>query len=140
MNKIFQEHSLDNPVFRLVASLKSSNKIFKKTTWKKFISNVGDSESISKILERHLQKNLHFRKVFCIYEQNLWNTPVKEYMDFHTAHMLWQEFIFGCEQIDPTGYHQQIQMCFDTVFAVWAPKKIWNNIFSIFLRTSFSTF
>ena len=71
MNKIFQEHSLDSPVFRLVASLKS----------------------------------LHFRKVFCIYEQNLWNTPLKEYMDFHTAHMLWQEFIFGCEQIDPTGYH-----------------------------------
>ena len=30
MNKIFQEHFLDNPVFRLVAILKSINKIFEK--------------------------------------------------------------------------------------------------------------
>ena len=30
MNKIFQEHFLDNPVFRLVAILKSTNKIFEK--------------------------------------------------------------------------------------------------------------
>ena len=30
MNKIFQEHFLDNPVFRMVTILKSINKIFKK--------------------------------------------------------------------------------------------------------------
>ena len=30
MNKIFQEHFLDNPAFRLVAILKSINKVFKK--------------------------------------------------------------------------------------------------------------
>ena len=30
MNKIFQEHFLDNAVFRLVAILKSIKKIFKK--------------------------------------------------------------------------------------------------------------
>ena len=30
MNKIFQEHFLDNPVFRLVAILESVNKIFEK--------------------------------------------------------------------------------------------------------------
>ena len=33
------------------------------------------------------------------------------------------------------------QACFDTVCAVWAPKKIHpNNISSTFLRSSFSTF
>ena len=52
---------------------------FHKTTSKKSIFKVGDSESISKILEKHLQRNLHFRKLFCICEQNLWNTPVKEF-------------------------------------------------------------
>ena len=31
-------------------------------------------ESISKILEKRLQRNLCFRKLFCIYEQSLWNT------------------------------------------------------------------
>ena len=30
MNKIFQEHILDDPVFRFVAIEKSINKIFKK--------------------------------------------------------------------------------------------------------------
>ena len=30
MSKIFQEHFLDIPVFRLVATLKSTNKIFEK--------------------------------------------------------------------------------------------------------------
>ena len=38
MNKIFQEHFLDNPVFRLVAM-----------------------ESINKIFEKQLQKNLFLR-------------------------------------------------------------------------------
>ena len=46
----FQKHFLDNPVFRLVAILKSINNIFEKTTSKKSIFKVGDSESISKIL------------------------------------------------------------------------------------------
>ena len=37
--------------------------------------------------------------------------------------------------------HWWTQMCFDTVRAVWAPKKICpNNISSTFLRSSFSTF
>ena len=30
MNKIFKEYFLDNPVFRLVAILKSINKVFEK--------------------------------------------------------------------------------------------------------------
>ena len=30
MNKIFQEHFLDNPVFRLVAIRKSINKLYEK--------------------------------------------------------------------------------------------------------------
>ena len=34
MNKIFQEHFLDNPVFRLVAILKSIYKIFEKQVQK----------------------------------------------------------------------------------------------------------
>ena len=42
---------------------------FHKTTSKKSIFKIGDSESISKILEKHLQRNLHFRKLFCICEQ-----------------------------------------------------------------------
>ena len=52
---------------------------FHKTTSKKSIFKVGDSESISKILEKHLQRNLHFRQLFCIHEQNIWNTPVKDF-------------------------------------------------------------
>ena len=67
MNKIFEEQFLENPVFRLVAILKSINKIFEKRTQRK----VGDSESVNKILEKHLQRNLHFRKLFCTYERNL---------------------------------------------------------------------
>ena len=63
MNKIFQEHFLDNPVFRLVAILKSINQI-RKTTPKNSIFMVGDFESISKILEKHLQRNFHFRKIY----------------------------------------------------------------------------
>ena len=37
---------------------------------------------------------------------------------------------------------QQTQTCFDTVWLVWAPKKISpnNNISPTFLRSSFSTF
>ena len=63
---------LDNPVFRLVAILKPINDLsnFRKTSSKKSIFKVGDSESISKIFEKHLQRNLHFRTLLCIYEQN----------------------------------------------------------------------
>ena len=56
---------------------------------------VDDSESIRKILEKHLQRNLHFRKLFCIYEQNFWNTPVKEYF-FSVYHTL--GYIYDCSQ------------------------------------------
>ena len=34
MNKIFEEYFLDNPVFRLVAILKSINKIYEKKNFK----------------------------------------------------------------------------------------------------------
>ena len=51
---------------------------FWKTILKKSIFKVDDPESISKILEKHLRRNLHFRKLFCIYEQNLWNMPGEE--------------------------------------------------------------
>ena len=37
---------------------------------------VGSSKSIHKILEKYLRNILHFKKPFCIYEQNLWNTPL----------------------------------------------------------------
>ena len=69
---------------------------FRKTTSKKSIFKVGDSESIRKILEEHLQRNLHFRKkAFCICEQNLWNTPVKElcFSVYHTP-----GYICDCSQ------------------------------------------
>ena len=46
---------------------------------KKSFFKVGSSESINKTLGKYLQKKLHFRKLFCIYEQNIWNTPVKEF-------------------------------------------------------------
>ena len=55
---------------------------FRKTTSKKSIFRVGDSKSVSKILEKQLQRNFHFRKLFCIYEQNLWNTSEKEFFFF----------------------------------------------------------
>ena len=71
MNKIFKEYFLDNPVFRLVAILKSINKIYEKKTSKESIFKVGSSKSFNKILEKYLQRNFHFRKLFCIYEQNL---------------------------------------------------------------------
>ena len=79
MNKIFQEHFLDNPAFWLVATLKSITKMFEKQLQKNPIFKVGDSESTSKILEKHLQRNLHFRNLVSIYEQDLWNTPVKDF-------------------------------------------------------------
>ena len=60
MNKIFQEHFLNNPIYSEIYQN------FRKTTSKKSIFKVGDSEYISKILEKHLQRNLHFRKIFCI--------------------------------------------------------------------------
>ena len=55
-----------------------SQESFWKTILKKSIFEVDDPESISKILEKHLRWNLHFRKLFCIYEQNLWNMPGEE--------------------------------------------------------------
>ena len=54
-------------------------KHFRKIISRKSICKVGSSESIKRILEKYLQRNLHFRKLFCIYEQNLWNTHVKEF-------------------------------------------------------------
>ena len=78
MKKIFQEYFLGNPVFRLVAILKSINKIFEKQL-QRSILKVGGSESINKILDKYLQWNLDFRKLICINEQNLWNLPVKEF-------------------------------------------------------------
>ena len=59
---------LDNPVFRLVAILKFIKKCLEQ---QKSIFKVSDSESMSKILEKHLRRNFHFRKPFCIFEQNL---------------------------------------------------------------------
>ena len=32
---------------------------------------VGSSKTDNKILEKYLSRNSHFRKLFCIYEQNL---------------------------------------------------------------------
>ena len=39
---------------------------------------VGSPESINKIPEKYLQRNLYFRKLFCICEQNPSNALVKE--------------------------------------------------------------
>ena len=76
MNKIFQEHFLDNPVFKLVNIVKSLNKVFIKGLQRFWtaIFKVGNFKSISKILEKHLQRNLLFRKLFHIYEKNVWNS------------------------------------------------------------------
>ena len=52
---------------------------FQKITSKKCICKLGSSEFINKIVEKYLGRNLHFRKLLCIYEQNLWNTPVKKF-------------------------------------------------------------
>ena len=64
MNKIFQKHFLDDPVFRLVTILKSINNIFEKQFHRNPFLKVDDSESIGKILEKHLRRNLHFKKAF----------------------------------------------------------------------------
>ena len=39
------------------------------------------------ILKKYLRRNLHFRKLFYIYEQNLWNTIVKKlfFSFYHTT-------------------------------------------------------
>ena len=79
MNKIFQEYFLDDSVFKLIAIQKTINKILKKLIFK-----VVSFKSINRILEKYLQRNLHFRKLFCIYEHNLWNTPVDEF--FFSVH------------------------------------------------------
>ena len=55
MNKMFQELCLYNPGFRLVAILKSINKIFEKQLQRNPFLR-GDSESISKIFEKHLKE------------------------------------------------------------------------------------
>ena len=97
MNKIFREHFLDNPVLRLIAILKSLNKIFVKElqTFSTAIFKVGNFKSISKILEKHLQRNLQFRKLFCIYEENLWNNLCRDscFSVYHTP-----GYICGCLQ------------------------------------------
>ena len=57
--------------------------ILKKSFWKPLLKKpflkVGSSEFINKILGKYLQRNLHLRKLFCIDEQNIWNTPAKEF-------------------------------------------------------------
>ena len=68
MNIIIQKHFLENPIFNLEAILKSINKIFEKQVQRNPFFMVDDSESISKILEKHRQRSLHFRKLFCIYK------------------------------------------------------------------------
>ena len=52
---------------------------FSKINSKKCIFKVGSFESISEILEKYPQKNLHFRKLFGIYEKNLWITHAEEF-------------------------------------------------------------
>ena len=86
MKKIIQEYVSDDLVFRLVDVLKSINKMFEKATLKKFIFKVGSFKSFNRVLEKYLRRNLDFRKIFGIYEQNLWNTPVKEFFFLSVYH------------------------------------------------------
>ena len=53
-----------------------------KAISRKSIFKVGSSKSINQILEKYLRRNLHFRKLLFIYEQNIWNAPVKEFFVF----------------------------------------------------------
>ena len=61
---MFQEYFLDDPGFRLVYSEIYQN--FPKPVSKKSIF-----KAINRILAKYLQENLHFRRLFCIYKQNL---------------------------------------------------------------------
>ena len=58
---------------------------FPITTSKRSIFKIGSSESIYRILEKYLQRNLHFRKLFYMYEQNPRNTPVMEFFFFFSV-------------------------------------------------------
>ena len=55
---------LDDSVFRNLFRNLSTN--FQKANSKKSIFKLHSSKSINRILEKYLQRNLHFRKLFCI--------------------------------------------------------------------------
>ena len=79
MNKIFWEYFLDDSVFKIGTYPEIYRQNSRKTTSKKFIFKVGSSILSTKILKKYLRKKLYFRKLLCIYEQNLWNIPVNEF-------------------------------------------------------------
>ena len=74
---------------QLSFNISSYSDIYQQKFWKipsnKSIFKVGSSRSFNKLLEKYLWKNSHFRKLFYIYEQNLWNAPVKEIIFFRLA-------------------------------------------------------
>ena len=61
---------------------------FRKNTSKKSIFKVSSSESINKIVEKYLRKNLYFKKLLCVYERNIWNAPLKEFFFFQFTILL----------------------------------------------------
>ena len=79
MDKIFQEYFLDNPAFRLVAIPICINKIFQNQLQRNPFLRQEVPNLSKKLLEKHLQRNLHFRRLFCTYEQNISNIPVKKF-------------------------------------------------------------
>ena len=64
LNKIFQEHLLNDQVFRVVDILQSLSKIFEKWTSKKSIFRVGSLESILQTTLKIPVKKFPFCKAF----------------------------------------------------------------------------
>ena len=108
--------------------------ILKKSFWKPLLKKpflkVGSSEFINKILGKYLQKNLHLRKLFCIYEQNIWNTPAKEF--FFQFNILLVIFVIAlnapllkCLVSNSVNHHVKLH--------VYSPSVQWrqNNFFSL---------
>ena len=66
--------------------ISSYSEFYHQNLWKiplkKSIVKIGSSKTNKKILEKYLSRNSHFRRIFCIYEQNLWNTPAKDFFLF----------------------------------------------------------
>ena len=100
MNKIFQEHLLDNPVFRLIPILKSISKMFEKELKRDLF--------LRQVIPNHQNtgktpgKNFAFCKAFLYIWKNLWYTPVNEFFFsvYHTQLflfvMVWNAPLLKC--------------------------------------------
>ena len=85
-------------MFKLIAILKSPNKAFIKGLQRFWtaIFKVDNFKAISKILAKHLQRNLLFRKLFHNYEENLWWNNLWRHSCFSVYYT--PGYICGCLQ------------------------------------------